>query len=719
VKKIITVLVTILIIGLQSDNASTAFSQLPAKAPGKRALLVGISKYTTSKKRVSNWSNLNTDADVNHLRQMLITKFGFERSNIKVLRLEAETTKTAIIDAFRQHLIEKTSPGDIVYFHFSGHGQQVPDDNNDEIDGYDETIVPSDYISTTDGGNNIRDDELIKLLEKLSEKRPANVTITFDSCYSGTALRGNQTIRGGPPAKAPVSKLSAKQDLTINEDSPSSLNSTLLKGEQNYVFISATNQSQLARETVNEANEAMGLFTWALIKAFGTAGPQTSYRDLIDQIRLLVNADYNGNQVRNNQDPQVEGKLDLKVLGETALKPEPFFTLTVKTNGVVTIPAGKLLGMTVGSRFSIHPSSTKSTAEKNQITTATIEQVEALESILNISGGGTLRNFAGARAFETEHNYGDTVLRVAYGNLAPVEKSNDLVKEIRNFDPQPIKVKTIAVNRGNVKENYDVIKERYDVLITQPTLEDKLDGVVPADFNGLIIQRQNGSLIEKIDAGEKNIVTEVRSVLENEARRRLIVTLENTDPNISISLRIIPVRYEVDPVTKVRKVIDVGIRRDSSGLMMLKKGDHLRLEVKNCGLMNAYITILNVLGNGRIGPAYPQVSQQGTMSDDYNLFKNDGKWHRLPDDYIFVIDDVAGRESFKAIATSQPSDFSPLIDPTLLRGPESQSINDKTKSPLYRRLSKIGKTRSSIEKMDAPKAWATATAEFEISDKLF
>ena len=42
-------------------------------------------------------------------------------------------------------LISKSAPGDILYFHYSGHGTRVPadDDENDET-GYDECIAPSD-----------------------------------------------------------------------------------------------------------------------------------------------------------------------------------------------------------------------------------------------------------------------------------------------------------------------------------------------------------------------------------------------------------------------------------------------------------------------------------------------------------------------------------------------------------------------------------------------
>ena len=90
------------------------------------------------------------------------------------------------VDAFREFLIKPTTKGDIVFFHYSGHGQQIPDDNGDEIDAYDESLVPSDYVSQKDGSKNIRDDEIGQLLDELKAKEPANVTISLDSCFSGT-----------------------------------------------------------------------------------------------------------------------------------------------------------------------------------------------------------------------------------------------------------------------------------------------------------------------------------------------------------------------------------------------------------------------------------------------------------------------------------------------------------------------------------------------------
>lgn len=64
-----------------------------------------------------------------------------------------------------------------------GHGGSLPDDNGDEEDGKDETLIPVDFQQT----GQIRDDEL---LEKFIVPMAEDVTVTclMDCCHSGTVL---------------------------------------------------------------------------------------------------------------------------------------------------------------------------------------------------------------------------------------------------------------------------------------------------------------------------------------------------------------------------------------------------------------------------------------------------------------------------------------------------------------------------------------------------
>jgi len=38
--------------------------------------------------------------------------------------------------------VKESKNGDVVFCHYSGHGGRVRDDNGDEEDGYDETLIP-------------------------------------------------------------------------------------------------------------------------------------------------------------------------------------------------------------------------------------------------------------------------------------------------------------------------------------------------------------------------------------------------------------------------------------------------------------------------------------------------------------------------------------------------------------------------------------------------
>jgi len=64
-----------------------------------------------------------------------------------------------------------------------GHGGKLRDDDGDEKDGYDETLVPLDYETA----GQIRDDDLYKMLIG-SLKEGVFATFIMDCCHSGSVL---------------------------------------------------------------------------------------------------------------------------------------------------------------------------------------------------------------------------------------------------------------------------------------------------------------------------------------------------------------------------------------------------------------------------------------------------------------------------------------------------------------------------------------------------
>ncbi|CAG8600243.1 3288_t:CDS:2 [Paraglomus occultum] len=91
-------------------------------------------------------------------------------------------TRSNIIAAMRW-LVNNAAPNDSFFLHFSGHGGQKRDNDGDEEDGYDETIMPLDFQTAGE----IVDDEMHAILVR---PLPAGcrLTVIFDSCHSGTAL---------------------------------------------------------------------------------------------------------------------------------------------------------------------------------------------------------------------------------------------------------------------------------------------------------------------------------------------------------------------------------------------------------------------------------------------------------------------------------------------------------------------------------------------------
>ena len=157
---------------------------------GRHALVVGIGDYSGG----SGWSKINGDRDAGLVVQML-ERNGFLEEDIEVL-LNARATKSNIRDAFAA-LCRQVGSGDIVYVHFSGHGQQVTDVNGDEEDGLDESFVPYDackeYLQGVyEGENHIIDDELNVWLSELKNAVGGRGKILFvmDACHSGDSTRG-------------------------------------------------------------------------------------------------------------------------------------------------------------------------------------------------------------------------------------------------------------------------------------------------------------------------------------------------------------------------------------------------------------------------------------------------------------------------------------------------------------------------------------------------
>jgi len=145
----------------------------------KKALFIGIN-YIGGKNPLNGCIN-----DVKNISQLIAKRFGFTQAAILTDDQSDEKKRPTydnIINAMKW-LAKDAKPGDSLFFHYSGHGGTTRDKDNDEVDGFDESILPCDYLTN----GQILDDVIYEnLIAPLP--RGCRLTAIFDSCHSGTVM---------------------------------------------------------------------------------------------------------------------------------------------------------------------------------------------------------------------------------------------------------------------------------------------------------------------------------------------------------------------------------------------------------------------------------------------------------------------------------------------------------------------------------------------------
>ncbi|MEZ4434228.1 MAG: caspase family protein [bacterium] len=301
----------------------------PTTHAARRALLVGIDAYLDpGNPRLDGAEN-----DVEAMRGLLLDRYGFTDDDIRVLRGEA-ATGAAIVAAFREHLIDGAGPGTIAVFHFSGHGRRVGDVSGDEPDGMDEAIVPYDATGGLTGAG-LLDDAFAPLVDALVA-RGAAATLIFDSCYSGSPVRGGGAVRAAPPI-----------GLTRGAAATAGTGD-LLDGRPGVTVISAADVDEKANEVELGAGQHFGALTWALVDTLRAAPAELTWRAAVAEARHRVGLHF------PRQTPTLGGEAPDRVVFGRAERPPPprSFPVTATDDGA-RLAGGALHAVTVGSIFEV------------------------------------------------------------------------------------------------------------------------------------------------------------------------------------------------------------------------------------------------------------------------------------------------------------------------------------------------------------------------------
>ena len=261
---------------------------LCCQAQQKHALIVAIANYPTE----SGWSKINSDND----KALLVPEF--KRLGFKVTTLQNEqATKQGIIQSL-SHLAKQVHSDDYVCIHFSCHGQQMEDNNQDEEDGLDEALIPYDaFLSYQkgiyEGNNHLRDDELEQHLaairKKLGEK--GTLLVTLDACHSGTADRDEEYVEDDDAPIRGTSAVFSSNPFFLSPESKKVERQNILpqqEGMSSYCIISACQPFQRNFETKVEG-VYYGTLSYALYQTLKEANRwnESSYPAIWQYARKL------------------------------------------------------------------------------------------------------------------------------------------------------------------------------------------------------------------------------------------------------------------------------------------------------------------------------------------------------------------------------------------------------------------------------------------------
>ena len=256
----------------------------------KRALVVGISNYPQTD--TNSWALIHGANDVELVTSVL------KKQNFKIAKICDKAATANKIRSELNKLVTSCQKGDIVYLHFSCHGQPFEDLNGDEEDGWDESIIPYDAKmqynkGKYEGTNHIIDDELYGYLQKMRNAvgEKGMVCVIIDACHSGGSSRGEEDeeedqvfVRGTKNAFSPSGKdfrprINARGNYQIPQDS----------GSGNIVILEACRSYQSNYE-IKESGKYYGSLSYYVCQALGHKA-LSSNMDWVLEVKKRMDAD--------------------------------------------------------------------------------------------------------------------------------------------------------------------------------------------------------------------------------------------------------------------------------------------------------------------------------------------------------------------------------------------------------------------------------------------
>lgn len=319
---------------------------LSENTPRKLALLVGITKYP--KNRTFNKNLQGCVNDVLMQKELLIHRFGFRPDDIitldsKQTRDELLPTRKNILHNFEEHLIKQAKPGDVVVFHFSGHGIRLQDPKP-IIDCNKRFLVANSAFAVMD---EIQDNHVLDIMGRtlfllrlaLRKQDVTKVTMLLDSCFSGGGTRGNFVERSipGDGSNPHPNEIAYQKDwmnkLDIKDEDE--FKKIRCRDQGNGIVITSSNNQEQSYDGMISDFYA-GIFTYTLTQYLWQE--TDTVRTVIDNVKKSLKGTISNSSL---QTPEVDGD-DTK----------PIFSLgeqlVIPSDGVISQIKGKEITLWLG-----------------------------------------------------------------------------------------------------------------------------------------------------------------------------------------------------------------------------------------------------------------------------------------------------------------------------------------------------------------------------------
>ena len=605
----------------------TVFSlKASAQEPNKIALIVAVSKYPAN----SGWGELSSQNDVKLIKEALLRQ-GFKEQNIAVVS-DKQATLEGISKAMDQYLIQKAQPGDIAVFHFSGHGQQIEDDNGDEGDALDESIIPYDAPAEYRPGpdKHFRDDlmsqKLSQLRSKLGEK--GSLLVLIDACHSGTMTRGGGRTRGTSQIYAsPTFKTKQGKVRTLTDNAYNIINEG--KGMAIMACYFASSPQEQNQEAVLPDGTGTGSLSLAFSRALAKSGKNTTYRGLFDNIKVEMSS------LVSQQTPLAEGDLDYAIFGGTGVDKPSYYIIQkdAKTN-VLTIPVGKIFGIFENTTLKLYKTDTRDTGAVKPIATGIITTAGEYSSEIKLNAKLSDAEIKSAWVYLDEVNYGDLGIKVKL-NVADAATKQALVSVFNNI------------------KQASLSNEAADLFVESGMHTFSPDSIYVVTSGQMIIWQASR------DIDRKKLSDTLSMKVGDFARANYLRNLSLKNEVYNVSFEFVPLKCVANcdnPRLAQYQDDKIKTKTDQAGNIFFREGDKFRLNIINhSDQKRLYYTVLDIQPDNKVNVLVPGRRDQ---PEEFLISQED----TIPLQKVFTIGPPYGVDVIKIIASDVPLDLRSIFE---------------------------------------------------------